>query len=674
MMTFKLIFGNLKKNMKDYSIYFMTLMLSVSLFYAFNAATGAEAMKTLGQEAQIFTEALGQLIEAASVAIAILMAFLILYVNRFLLKRRKKELGIYMLLGMKKGKISRIFVGETFVIGLASLVSGILFGIFLGQLLVIAVLKSFGGAVNNFSLDFSVSGFRITVICFAVIYLVAMVFNVLSVSKVKLIELLNAGRKNENLKRKHFFVYVCCFAAAIVSLAVMTVLFKTEELLPQKENLIAGVLLLAAATFLLFYSITAVVFEGLQKSKRFYFKRLNCFLVRQIGSRIQSNHMSMSAVCLLLTVTILMLTTGFSIAFTMSDVMKESAPYDVLVLRDAAEGDTLDKVDIFGELKAENINLEEHLESKFCIALRKSDITYADLFEGQKVELWNFDSGLEERRVTVLSVSDYNKCLAISGKEPVSLGENEYYLNCNYKGTYTYMDNFIKKNKTLEIAGAVLSPKQNALLENSYALYSEGSTDRGTLILPDEVAKKLKEETYYAGGNFYKGTDVESINKMLDETITYETVGGYQYLWNTKHRIQTLYYTSYSLPVFTIAYIGLIFLLICVALLSVQQLTEISDNKMRYLVLSKQGVSEKMMKRTIEKQVGVYFLAPLLLAAVYSAASIKTIVAKVSNFYNMEIGTNVWGTIFVLLLVYGGYYFITSLSCKKMILKSKEWE
>ncbi|MBQ6887634.1 MAG: ABC transporter permease [Lachnospiraceae bacterium] len=674
MMTCKLIFGNLKKNMKDYSIYFMTLMLAVSLFYAFNSATGAEAVKTLGSETQIFTKALGSLIEAASVAIALLMAFLILYVNQFLLKRRKKELGIYMLLGMKKGKISRIFVGETFVIGIASLAAGIILGIFLGQFLVIAVLKSFGGAVNNFTLSFSVSAFRITVICFAVIYVVAMVFNVLSVSKVKLIELLSAGRKNENLKRKHFLVYVCCFIAAIVCLAGMAVLFRTEELLPQKENLIRGVVLLVIATFLLFYSITAVVFEGLQKSKKFYFKRLNCFLVRQIGSRIQSNYLSMSAVCLLLTVTILMLTTGFSIAFTMSDVMKESAPYEFMLMRNAKEGEKLEKVDLLAELKSENIDVEKDVEESICFAERKADITYSVLFEGQNVSLWDFDSDLEERRITVLGLSDYNKCLVMSGKEPVSLGENEYYLNCNYKGTHSYMEYFIKKNENLEIAGVELSPKQNTLLENTYALYSVGIADRGTLILPDDVAGKLKEEAYYVAGNFYNETNVENINKMLDETITWDKVGGYQYGWNTKMRMQTAYYTSFSLPVFIVAYIGLIFLLICVALLSVQQLTEISDNKMRYLILNKQGVTEKMMKRTIEKQVGVYFLAPLLLATAYAVVSVKTVVAKVSTFYNMEIGTNVWGTMIVLLLVYGGYYCITSLSCKKMILRSKEWE
>ena len=173
---------------------------------------------------------------------------------------------------------------------------------------------------------------------------------------------------------------------------------KIQELLHQKENLIRGVVLLVIATFLLFYSITAVVFEGLQKSKKFYFKRLNCFLVRQIGSRIQSNYLSMSAVCLLLTVTIIMLTTGFSIAFTMSDVMKESAPFDFMVMRFAEEGEKLEEVDILAELKSENIDLKKDVEDRICFAERKADITYSVLFEGQNVSLWDLTAIWQKKR------------------------------------------------------------------------------------------------------------------------------------------------------------------------------------------------------------------------------------------------------------------------------------
>ena len=200
MTSFKLIFKNVHKNLRDYLIYFLTLMLSVSLFYAFNSISDQPAFSEMGMTRALLYDQLGILLSALSVLIAIVLAFLIIYANQFLLKRRKKELGIYVMLGMKKGRISRIFAGETFCVGVIALVVGLILGFILSQGISMIALKLFAIELDKYQLVFSMGAFRQTVICFALIFFLVMLFNVWSVSSVQLIDLLTASRKNERLK------------------------------------------------------------------------------------------------------------------------------------------------------------------------------------------------------------------------------------------------------------------------------------------------------------------------------------------------------------------------------------------------------------------------------------------------------------------------------------------
>ena len=196
MTFFKLIIKNVHKNLRDYLIYFLTLMLAVSLFYAFNSISDQPAFLEMSMTRALLYEQLGKMISALSVVISIVLAFLIIYANQFLLKRRKKELGIYMMLGMKKGRISRIFAGETLCVGVIALGVGLIFGFILSQGASLIALKLFAIELDKYQLVFSIGAFQQTVICFALIFFIVMLFNVWSASKVQLIDLLTASRKN----------------------------------------------------------------------------------------------------------------------------------------------------------------------------------------------------------------------------------------------------------------------------------------------------------------------------------------------------------------------------------------------------------------------------------------------------------------------------------------------
>lgn len=211
MTSIKLIFKNVKKNIQDYMIYFLTLTISVGLFYSFNSIQSQPALSHLDATKQLLSDQMGILISALSVIVAVVLAFLILYANQFLLKRRKKELGIYTLLGMEKGKISRIFAGETLCIGVLSLFSGLILGVILSQGLSLLSLRLFAIDLAEFQMVLSVAALKMTIRCFAVIFVIVMLFNVRTIASVKLIDLLAAGRKNEELSLTNKVLQTCLF-------------------------------------------------------------------------------------------------------------------------------------------------------------------------------------------------------------------------------------------------------------------------------------------------------------------------------------------------------------------------------------------------------------------------------------------------------------------------------
>ena len=450
MTSCKLIFKNVHKNLRDYLIYFLTLMISVSLFYAFNSISDQPAFSEMGMTRTLLYDQLGILLSALSVLIAIVLAFLIIYANQFLLKRRKKELGIYMMLGMKKGRISRIFAGETFCVGVIALAVGLILGFILSQGVSLIALKLFAIELDKYQLVFSIGAFRQTVICFALIFFLVMLFNVWSVSSVQLIDLLTASRKNEQLKSENRVLPALMFLLSIFCIGIAGVLFYKNGILPSRENMsfqIAGIALVVG-TILLFYSFAAVFIQLMRSNKGFYLKGLNTFLVRQIGSKIRTNYFVMTVVCGLLTITICAVSIGASTALAMNKLSQAATPYDLTVISDVSiDGDS----DITDYLATCDVQMSDYAKNMEQISVYDADMTYADLFAGQDLNLWPIDEAVPQSRVSVISISDFNRALAMQGKGPVTLNEGEYLLNCNYEGTYQYVIEALRTYSELSV-------------------------------------------------------------------------------------------------------------------------------------------------------------------------------------------------------------------------------
>lgn len=670
MTSCKLIFKNVHKNLRDYLIYFLTLMISVSLFYAFNSISDQPAFSEMGMTRTLLYDQLGILLSALSVLIAIVLAFLIIYANQFLLKRRKKELGIYMMLGMKKGRISRIFAGETFCVGVIALAVGLILGFILSQGVSLIALKLFAIELDKYQLAFSMGAFRQTIICFALIFFLVMLFNVWSVSSVQLIDLLTASRKNERLKSENRVLPVLMFLLSILCIGIAGVLFYKNGILPSRENMsfqIAG-LALVVGTILLFYSFAAVFIQLMRSNKGFYLKGLNTFLVRQIGSKIRTNYFVMTVVCGLLTITICAVSIGASTALAMNKLSQAATPYDLTVISDVSiDGDS----DITDYLATCDVQMSDYAKNMEQISVYDADMTFADLFAGQDLNLWPIDEAVPQSRVSVISISDFNRALAMQGKGPVTLNEGEYLLNCNYEGTYQYVIEALRIYSELSVGGVALQRASDEVLQETYVMTSVGNNDRGTLIVPDSVVTALPKDVNALLVQYKEETNPDEVlQKMIP--IGLDETHGYRY--SEKNMLYDMFYGINALVTFICCYVGLIFLLICAALLALKQLTETTDNIFRYGLLQKLGAKRQQINHTLFVQTGVFFTVPLVVAGLYSILLIGKGMEIVEEFMNIHIATNVWLTVILFLIVYGSYFIATYLSCKRMVTEQKEME
>ena len=358
MMLFKLSVKNMKKSFKDYAIYFVTLILGVGIFYVFNSLDSQQTMKVLSSSTYDIIELMVQMLSGMSVFISFILGFLIVYANNFLIKRRKKEFGVYMTLGMGKGQISRILLGETVIIGLVSLAVGLVLGIFGAQFMSLLVVKMFGGVMDGYQFVFSSKAFVKTICYFAIMFAIVAVFNVVSISKCRLIRLLSARKENEQVKMKNPLLCFVIFLLAAADLGIQYYRVCHPDSLNQQD---VGWIILAGClgTFFLFWSLSGFLLNIMQRSRKFYLRDLNAFVLRQIHSKVNTMVFAMTVICLMLFVTICVLAGGLGLNYNFQKMLGEMTPADVNYAvyygEDENERPDADKVlsDLYEEKKGE---------------------------------------------------------------------------------------------------------------------------------------------------------------------------------------------------------------------------------------------------------------------------------------------------------------------------------
>ncbi len=688
MMLFKLSLKNIKKSFKDYVIYFMTLILGVAIFYVFNAMDSQTAMMRLSQSTKEIVELMIYMLTGVSVVVALILGFLIVYASNFLIRRRKKEFGIYMTLGMGKREISRILLGETILIGLLSLAAGIGIGVFASQFMSILVAKMFETDMSAYTFIFSRQAAVKTVACFGIMYLIVIIFNVFTISRYKLIDLFHACRKNEKGRLKSSGLAVVLFAVscAVLAYAYIQVAFHTQELDQQKTMLM--IVLGCVGTFLMFWSLSGFLLKLLQRIGKFYHRGLNAFVLRQVNSNINTAVFSMTIICLLFFVTITVLSTGLSLNHAFRQELTRNCPVDMnLVKTMDVPGSTDDPA-----VAASLLTVEEsmkNLDFDFSLLQDWVEITvYTDeTFTWNQVFRGEMKEEVEKKfpRIrwdgcqSIVGVSEYNKLASYYGMPVCELSEGEYQVVCDFSSMERLFNRSLADNTPVTIGETTLLPRETVCADG-FLLMNIQNSNLGFYLVPDSVIAEYagtvlsREENIlaanYAAEKKQEKKEIEERVKawMNDDAVWRNMAGsGIAVDGLTKIYIYDSAVGLSSVITFIAIYLGIVFLIAGAALLALKELSESTVNKERYAILDKIGVDEKQKHQALLWQMGIFFGLPMLLAMIHAVFGILYASNLLNMYAEKDMRSSLVFTGAFLIFVYGGYFLATYMGSRRII-------
>lgn len=680
-MYFNLALRNVKKSIKDYAIYFLTLTFGICIFYVFNSLSSQQAMLILNASQHEILDALNQLMGYVSIFISIILGFLVVYANGFLMKRRKKEMGVYTMLGMDKSKVSTVLMTETFLIGLISLIVGLVCGIFLSQGLSVVTAKLFRVDMSGFRFVFSSSALMKTAIYFAIIFLVVMLFNLITVSRQKAITLLYSEKKNQKLLVRNLAVTVIIFLLSIACIGGGYYMILKNGMWVIDRKFFTAIILGSVGTLLFFMSLSGFLLKLVKSVKGIYYKGLNMFTMRQLNSNINTAFISISMICLMLFFTILILSTGLGISHTINSNIEYGTPYDVTYYAyNERYTDAYFKQDL-PKLYEESV--EQMIPLHYYI---HEESTLGTLIPPNSFPF----PGADEQPLFFIKESEFNRAMEAQNRETLNLKDDQFLLLCDYALVQDKLDKAFKESGQITIDG-----KPFYSIEKKTQQIPLGTTSMpmnvGTLVVKDSVVEQftlghaeysylLKEgvddaafdqtiRDYYTEHPTSPDEDGVEYSIITEEGMVTQDVPSLPYPYHMAMTKTDVKESSLGLSVmatYICLYIGIVFLITAAAVLALKQLSDASDNVQRYTLLRKIGAEPKMINHAILIQVAIYFLLPFALALVHSFVGLKVTTEFVQMFGRMDITKNLIFTTLFFAVIYGTYFLGTYLGCKTM--------
>ena len=691
MMLCKLSIKNIKKSMKDYAIYFFTLILGVAIFYVFNALGSQTVMLDVSSSTEELIELMMTMLSGVSVFVSFILGFLIIYASRFLIKRRNKEFGIYLTLGMSKRKISMILFFETLFIGIISLAVGLGIGIILSQLMSLVVANMFEANLTKFAFVFSKASCIKTIIYFGIMYLLVMIFNTYSVSKCKLIDLLNGAKKSEKIKLKNPILCIIIFIISCLVLGkayhMVTVEFLT---LQDVKDILKPIVMGAVSTFFIFWSLSGLILRIAMSIKKFYYKGLNSFTLRQFSSKINTTVFSTTIICLMLFITICLLSACLTMKNSMNANIRELAPADFEFtinmnmdkyydsFRNYGYNDNQIKNSHYTALEMFDVfnyditkDIKEYIEIN---TYATPDLTMNQTLGSKLVEVRTSFPFLQyDTKESIMKISDYNKVARFYGNEEYSLKDDEYMIVADFKSMVEIRNIALKNGEQINLFGHTLKPKYDSC-RDGFLEMSSNHINTGIILVSDNVIDENYLIQNHLIGN-YIATDKEEIIKIEDNINKLaKNPKANDYLLpsgSTKLAIKEATTGLSAMVTFIGLYLGVIFLISSAAILGLKELSESSDNKQRFRMLRKIGTDEKMINKALFRQIAIFFMLPLILALIHSAFGIMFAMKILEVLFGDEqLSPSIIMTAIFIVVIYGGYFLITYY-CSKNIIKER---
>ncbi len=481
-MLCKLAWGNVRRAGRDYLVYLLTLTLGVTVFYAFN--TISMQVDIAGIDEEGLAQVMGSILGDLTYFLAGVMAFLMVYANNFIMKRRKKEFGLYQVLGMGRGRVATIMALETVIVSVVAFVAGIVLGVGLSQLMTFFTASLFKTQIANFHFFFSVHAFNLTLACMLVMFVLTLLLNLRAVRRTKLIELMGAERRNESIKTRNPWIAIAIFAvgAVLVGVAYYRLLrdgfplTATDSKLQEAMNQFGiTTAMVTVGTFALFWGLSGMLIKLLQSLRGVYWRGLNMFTVRQLAAKVNTVCFSMGVIAMLLFLAMTSVTCGMSIANVMNENLERYNPVDVsqtyvyytpdtldyykeyinpseadrMVLADTTvdlypawhgrdssadnNDETGKKVDI-ADVAGEHVQIDSYLSYPFGGS--NPSVTPSEMCKimGEKLPKAFGGSNADTMGLFVTPASQYNKLRQMMGEEPVHIGRDQYLLTCDMGG------------------------------------------------------------------------------------------------------------------------------------------------------------------------------------------------------------------------------------------------
>lgn len=676
-MLFKLSLKNISKSIKDYAIYFFTLILGVAIFYVFNAIDDQSVMMKVSSTTAEIIKLMTNVLSGVSVFVSIILAFLIIYASRFLIKRRNKEFGVYLTLGMSKKKISLILFIETLIIDIVSLIVGLGIGFILSQLMSILVANMFEADLTRFQFVFSTNACIKTLIYFSIMYFVVMIFNTINISKCKLIDLMHSNKKSEKIKLKNplFCTIVFIISCIALGFAYYQVTGGIEKM-TNANSIFVPIGIGAVSTFFVFWSLSGLLLKIFISMKNTYYKGLNSFTLRQFSSKINTMTFSLTIICLMLFITICVLSSAMSMKNSLNKNVVEFSPRDIEISKpanvDLEDSDFTDK-------QIENYKLSfEEIFTKNGFDFKKfKNIVYFSLYADDYVTLKstlgtyyktakkNYPFLRYDDYIVLMKNSDYNNLANNFNLEKINLNSDQYAVVGNYKEMIDIKNEALKRNTEIIVNQRIYLPKYKKAINGFYEMGSQKS-EIGFIVLPDDALNENQKISNKMVADYNGNQD--DIEK--DVTLFLNNTSKYIITFNTKKDIRDASVGLGAIVTFLGLYLGTIFLISCAAILALKELSESSDNVEKFVVLRKIGVDEQELNKALFKQIGIFFMFPLILAIIHSIFGVmfcNNILKTMGVSFNLK---SVIITSLFIIFIYGGYFFITYI-CSKNIIKER---
>ncbi len=567
---------------------------------------------------------------------------------------------------MSKQKISMILFIETLIIGIISLVVGLGLGILLSQFMSVLVANMFDADMTSFTFTFSMSATIKTLIYFSIIYFIVMIFNTFVITKCKLIDLLHGAKKNETVKMKNPVLSILVFIGAAIALGYaywkVTAGFST---LNSADKIFPPIIIGCVTTFLIFWSASGLILKIFQGMKNVYYKDLNSFTLRQFSSKINTTVFSMTIICLMLFVTICVLSASLTVKNSLDKNTDELAPADIQLVKLINENNNMNIIDY---INSQNVNIDDYLKEYVTIDIYHfDDLTLASTL-GSKLEVAqkNFPLIQSNTKEDIIKLSDYNRLSTILKEDKYTLDEDEYMIIADFDGIISIRNMALSNNETISVLGNKLKPKYKEVI-NGFIELSSQHLNGGVIIVPDSVLETATPRSNILTGNY--NVTSKKDKRALEEKLIKALPNKDKILTgNTRIDIQDASLGLGSLITFIGLYLGIIFLISSAAILALKELSESSDNRNRFKMIRALGADEKVINKALFKQILIFFMCPLILAIIHSIFGMIFSVKILEILGTNELVPSLIMTSTFLVIIYGGYFLITY-SCSKNIIK-----